>query len=56
VQVKGGSHCPVELTLASAPYWVLPDAGIGRTGSKAALLPSSAMGENERKSHIHFEV
>jgi len=27
----------------------LPDAEIGRNGSKAALLPSYAMGENERK-------
>ncbi len=31
-----------------APHWVLPDAGISRTGSKAAVLPSCAMGENER--------
>ena len=30
-------------------YWVLPDAGIGRTGSKAAFLPSSALGENDGK-------
>jgi len=29
-------------------YWVLPDVEIGRTGSKAALLLSNAMGENER--------
>ena len=33
-------------------YWVLPDAGIGRTGSKAAFLPSSALGENEEKCHV----
>ena len=31
-----------------APYWVLPDAEIGRTGSKAAFLPSCTMGEKER--------
>ncbi len=29
-------------------YWVLPDVEIGRTSSKAALLLSNAMGENER--------
>ena len=35
-----------------APYWVLPDAGISRTGSKAAVLPSCAMGENERNCPV----
>ena len=33
-------------------YWVLPDAEIGRTGSKAAFLPSSALGENEGKCPV----
>ncbi len=40
---------PSRVDACVGSYWVLPDAEIGRNGSKAALLPSYAMGENERK-------
>lgn len=46
---QGPQPLPSRRDACVAPYWVLPDAGIGRTGSKAAVLPSSAMGENQRK-------
>ena len=45
---QGRQPLPSRSDACVAPYWVLPDAEIGRTGSKAALLPSCAMGENER--------
>ena len=49
---QGRQPLPREVMPRVTSYWVLPDAGIGRTGSKAAFLPSSALGENEGKCPV----
>jgi len=43
---------PSRVDACVGSYWVLPDAEIDRTGSIAAFLPSSALGENERKCPV----
>jgi len=49
---QGRQPLPSRVDACVGSYWVLPDAEIGRTGSKAALLPSSALGENERNCPV----
>ena len=46
---QGRQPLPSRSDACVTSYWVLPDAGIGRIGSKAAFLPSSVLGENEGK-------
>ena len=49
---QGRQPLPSRVDACVGSYWVLPDAEIGRTGSKAAFLPSSALGENEGKCSV----
>ena len=46
---QGRQPLPSRVDACVGSYWVLPDAEIGRAGSKAAFLPKRSLGENERK-------